>query len=104
LSGGGAQSCGGYPAAVHQAYEKALSDLSGNAPASTQAADLETAASEANANAAAAGQIGVRTALFAMANDMTQARDYVLARRPIPATLQQHLTDDGVVPAGSCAS
>jgi hypothetical protein len=101
-SGGSAASCGGYPAAVHQAYEKALSDLSGNAPASVQAADLETAASRANASAAATGQIGVRTALFAMASDMAQARADVVALRPIPAALRQHLADDGAVPSRSC--
>jgi uncharacterized membrane protein len=102
--GGGASSCGGYPAAVHQAYEKALTDLSNNAPVATQGADLDSAASQANAFAAATGQIGVRTALFKMANDMAQARADVMAGRPIPAPLRQHLTDDGVVPAGSCGS
>jgi hypothetical protein len=103
-SGGSAASCGGYPAAVHHAYEQALSDLNSHAPASVQAADLETAASLANASAAAAGQIGVRTALFTMANDMAQARADVVALRPIPATLQQHLASDGAVPSGSCVS
>lgn len=103
VSGGSAGSCTGYPAAVHQAYEKVQTDLSGNAPASVLDADLETAASLANSSAAAAGQIGVRTGLFTMANDMAQARADVVAGRQIPATLRQHLTDDGVVPAGSCA-
>jgi hypothetical protein len=102
--GGSAPRCGGYPAAVHQAYAKALADLNSNAPAAAQAADLEAAASQANSFAAAAGQISVRTALFTMANDMAQARADVVAGRPIPATLRQHLADDGVVPAGSCAS
>jgi hypothetical protein len=78
-------------------------DLSGHAPASVLAADLETAASLANSSAAATGQIGVRSGLFTMADDMAQARADVVAGRQIPATLQQHLTDDGVVPAGSCA-
>ncbi len=103
-AGAPAASCSGYPAGVRQAYEQALTALSRNAPASVQAADLETAASRANASAAAAGQIGVRTALFAMANDMTQARADVVALRPIPDALRQHLADDGAVPSGSCAS
>jgi hypothetical protein len=103
VSGGSASNCTGYPAAVHQAYEKVMTDMSGNATASVQAADLESAASLANSSAAAAGQIGVRTALFTMANDMVQARADVAAQRPIPAALRQHLADDGVVPAGSCS-
>ncbi len=103
-TGGSAASCGAYPVAVHDAYERVLTDLNGHAPTSVQAADLETAASRANASAAATGQIGVRTALFAMANDMAQARADVVAQRPIPATLRQHLADDGAVPSGSCVS
>jgi hypothetical protein len=103
-SSGPAGSCAGYPAAVHQAYAKALADLTDHAPVSVQAADLDTAASRANASAAAAGQIGVRTALFAMANDMAQARADVLAHRPVPATLRQHLSDDGAAPTGSCTA
>lgn len=102
FSGGSAGACSGYPAAVRQAYEKALTDLNGSAPPSAQAADLETAASLANASAASAGQIGVRNALFTMANDMAEARADVVAHRVIPAALRQHLAGDGVVPAGSC--
>ena len=104
VSGGAPANCGSYPPAVHQAYEKAMSDLRSNAPASVQAADLESSASLANASAASAGQIGVRTALFSMANDMAQARADVLARRPIPVSLRHHLDGDAVVPAGSCSS
>jgi hypothetical protein len=103
-SGGSAPSCGTYPAAVHQAYERALADLSDHAPASVQAADLGTAANLANASAAAAGQIGVRTALFALANDMAEARADVVAQRPVPAALREHLVKDGAPPAGSCAA
>ncbi|HSR85497.1 MAG TPA: hypothetical protein VLM11_15085 [Streptosporangiaceae bacterium] len=103
VSGGAAASCGSYPAAVHQAYEKAMSDLRSNAPASVQAADLESSATLANASAASAGQIGVRTALFSMANDMAQARSDVVAGRPIPVSLRHHLDGDAVVPAGSCS-
>jgi hypothetical protein len=102
--GGSAAACGGYPAAVQQAYGKAMADVRGHAPAAVQAADLETAASRANASAAAAGQIEVRTALFAMANDTAQARADIMAHRPIPAALRQHLVTDGAEPAGSCAS
>jgi hypothetical protein len=103
-SGGSAAGCASYPAAVHQAYERALSDLSDHAPASVQAADLDTAANRANVSAAAAGQIGVRTALFTMANDMAQARADIVAHRPVPGALRQHLAEDGAEPAGSCAS
>src|SRR5580704_2422489 len=102
--GGSAAACGGYPAPVQQAYGKAMADVRGHAPAAVQAADLETAASRANASAAAAGQIEVRTALFAMANDTAQARADIMAHRPIPAALRQHLVTDGAEPAGSCAS
>jgi len=104
VGGGSAGGCGRYPATVQRAYEKALSDLTSNAPASVQAADFQQAASLANASAAATGQIGVRTALFSMANDMSAARGYVVAGRPISATLRQHLADDGTAPSGSCAS
>jgi len=104
VSGGPAASCSAYPPAVHQAYEKALADLSGHAPAAVQAADLETAASLANASAAAAGQIGVRAGLFTMADDMAQARADVAAQRPIPLALRQHLAGDGAVPSGACGS
>jgi hypothetical protein len=104
VSGGSPGACNGYPAAVHQAYEKALTDLHGNAPASTEASDLQTAASLANSSAAGAGQIGVRDALFTMANDLAQARADVVAGRPISASLRQHLAADGTVPSGSCAS
>ncbi|HTA01839.1 MAG TPA: hypothetical protein VK802_15750, partial [Streptosporangiaceae bacterium] len=103
-TGGSAASCGGYPAAVHQAYEKALTDLTDHASAAVQAADFGTAASRANASAAAAGQIGVRTALFAMADDMAQARADIVAQRPVPAALRQHLIKDGAAPAGSCSA
>jgi hypothetical protein len=101
-SGGSVTSCGSYPATVHQAYEKALTDLADHSPASVQVADLGTAANRANASAAAAGQIGIRTALFAMANDLAQARADVVAKRPVPAALSQHLIKDGAPPTGSC--
>ncbi len=104
ISGGAAPTCARYPAAVHQAYEKVLADLSDRTSASVQAADLGAAASLANASAASAGQIGVRTALFAMANDMAEARADVVARRPVPQALRQHLIDDGAAPSGSCTS
>jgi hypothetical protein len=103
-SGSSAGACAAYPAAVHQAYNKAMADLHDRVPAAAAAADLETAASVANASAAAAGQIGVRTALFAMANDLAQARDDVVAHRPVPATLRMHLTEDGATPPGACAT
>jgi hypothetical protein len=102
-TGGGAGVCGGYPAGVRQAYQQVLSDFSKHAPRSVQAADLEIAASRANASAAAAGQVGVRTALFTMAGDMAQARADILARRPVPVALRQHIGQDGTIPAGSCA-
>jgi len=103
-SGGSAGGCAGYPAAVHQAYDKAMADLRDQAPASALAVDLGNAASMANASAAAAGQIGVRTALSAMADDLVQARADVVAHRPVPATLRMHLNDDGAAPAGSCTT
>jgi hypothetical protein len=103
-SGGPAARCGGYPVAVRQVYAKAMTDLSSHASAATQVADFDVAAGRANASAAAAGQIRIRTALFAMADDMAQARADVVAHRGVPATLRQHLTQDGIAPTGSCAT
>lgn len=103
-SGGSPGACTGYPAAVQQAYHKAMADLRDQAPASVQRAALGTAASMANASAAATGQIGVRTALFALADDMAQARADVVAGRPVPRTLRTHLIEDGAPPAGSCTT
>jgi hypothetical protein len=103
-SGGAPGACTGYPSAVHDAYNKAMADLRGHVPATAKAADLGTAASMANASAAAAGQIGVRTALFTMANDMAQAQADVVAGRPVPATLRTHLVADSAAPAGSCTT
>jgi hypothetical protein len=103
-SGGSPGACTGYPAAVHHAYDKAMADLREHVPATAQAADFGSAASMANASAAAAGQIGVRTALFTMANDMAQARADVVAGRPVPATLRTHLAADSAAPAGSCTT
>ena len=103
-SGGSAGACGGYPPAIHRAYDKAMGDLHDRAPASVLTADLGRAASLANASAAAAGQLGVRTALFTLANDMAQARADVVAGRPVPVTLRTHLSDDASTPSGSCTS
>jgi hypothetical protein len=103
-SGGPAARCTGYPVAVRQAYAKVMTDISSHASAAAQVGDFDVAASRANASAAAAGQISVRTALFAMADDIAQARADVVAHRGVPASLRQHLTEAGVAPTGSCAS
>jgi hypothetical protein len=102
VSGGPTTGCATYPAPVRQAYARAMSDLSGQAPASVQAADLERAASVANASAAAAGQIAARTALFAMANDLDTAYSDVTRHRAISADLQQQLAADGTALPQSC--
>jgi hypothetical protein len=99
--GGG---CGTYPAAVRQAYARAMTDLRTHAPASVQSAAFAQAASRANASAAAAGQITVRTAMFAMASDMNRAYADATANRALPATLLQHLTADGTALPASCSS
>jgi hypothetical protein len=101
---GGSGSSGGcsYPASVNQAYRTAMADLSGNVSAATRATDLGIAASRANSAAAAAGDIGVRTALFAMAGDLQQARADVIAGRTVPATLRAHLAADGPALTASC--
>jgi hypothetical protein len=98
-SGGG---CGTYPAAVRQAYASAMTDLRNHAPASVQLAAFQQAASRANASAAAAGQIGVRTALFTMAGDLDQAHSDMTAHRALPPALLQHLTADGTALPASC--
>ncbi len=103
ISSGPAGTCAAYPAAVHEAYQKAMADLSDHASAPAEAADLGAAADLANASAAAAGQIPVRTALFTMANDMAEARADIVAQHPVPATLRQQLVQDGAAPTGSCA-
>ena len=104
VAAGGSGSSGGcsYPAGVHQAYATAMADLSGSASAATRATDLGIAASKANSAAAAAGDIGVRSALFAMAGDLQQARADVIAGKPVPGTLRAHLTADGPALTASC--
>jgi hypothetical protein len=101
-SGGSASGCATYPAPVRQAYARAMSDLSGHAPASVQAADLERAASVANSSAASAGQITARTALFTMASDLDEAYSDVTKHRLITSDLQQRLTKDGTALPRSC--
>jgi hypothetical protein len=101
-SGGPAGGCGAYPAAVRQAYVRAMTDLRTHAPPSVQSAAFAQAASRANASAAAAGQIAVRTAMSAMASDMNRAYADAAANRALPATLLQHLTADGTALPASC--
>lgn len=104
-SGGSAASCQ-YPVAVHQAYARAMTDLSSNAQASVTVADLGQAATRANASAAATatGDITVRSALFAMTADLQQARADVVARRPVPSSLRAHLATDETALTASCPS
>jgi hypothetical protein len=105
---GGSGSSGGcsYPAAVRQAYVTAMADLSGNASAATKATDLGIAAGRANSAAAAAGDVGVRSALFALAGDLQQARADVIAgkgkAKAIPPALRAHLAADGPALTASC--
>jgi hypothetical protein len=101
-SGGSVTGCATYPAAVRQAYSRAMSDLSRHAQASVLGADLERAASLANASAAAAGQITARTALFAMASDLDGAYSDVTKHRPVASDLQQRLAADGSALPRSC--
>jgi hypothetical protein len=96
--------CATYPAPVQQAYSRAMSDLSSRAPISVQAADLQRAASVANASAAAAGQINARTALFAMASDLNTAYSDVTKHRPVTSDLQQRLAADGTALPRTCPS
>jgi hypothetical protein len=104
VSGGSAAGCATYPAPVRQAYARAMSDLGANVPASAQAADLERAATMANASAAAAGQIMARSALFAMASDLDEAYSDVTKHRPVTSDLLQRLTADGTALPRSCPS
>jgi hypothetical protein len=100
-SGGSAGGCT-YPAAVHQAYAQAMTDISGNVPAAQLAADLGTAASRANSAAAAATDIQGRNELFAMAADLQQARADVITQKAVPGSLRAHLSADGAALAASC--
>jgi hypothetical protein len=104
-SGGSGGDCR-YPAAVHQAYVRAASDLSGSATASVKIADLGRAASRANAAAAATatGNVTVRSALFAMTADLQQARSDIIAHRPVPGSLRAHLASDETALTASCPS
>jgi hypothetical protein len=104
-SSGPASSCR-YPAAVHQAYARAMADLRSNAQASVTVADLGQAATRANASAAATatGDIKVRSALFAMTADLQQARADVVATRPVPSSLRAHLAADEAALAAACPS
>jgi hypothetical protein len=100
-SGGSSASCS-YPAAVHQAYVRAMNDLSGSTTSSVEAADLRVAVSKANGAAAATGQIPVRSALFALADDLEQARSDVAAGKSVPASLRQRLATDGTALTRAC--
>ncbi|HUA42834.1 MAG TPA: hypothetical protein VMA32_14765 [Streptosporangiaceae bacterium] len=104
-SGGSAGDCR-YPAAAHQAYVRAMSDLGSNAADSVKIADLGLAASRANAAAAATatGDVTVRSALFAMTADLQQARSDIIARRPVPGSLRSHLASDETALTTSCPS
>jgi hypothetical protein len=101
-SAGGSSGGCTYPAAVHQAYATAMAGVSGSVSAATQEADLGLAASRANSAAAAAGEIQVRSALFAMAGDLQQARADVIANRSVPASLRAQLSADGASLTASC--
>ena len=79
-----------------------MADVSGSAPAATQVTDLGLAASRANSAAAAAGELQVRTALFAMAGDLQMARADLIVNRPVPASLRAQLTADGAALTASC--
>jgi hypothetical protein len=100
-SGGPTGGCGTY-AAVRQSYVRAMTDLRKHAPLPVQSAAFAQAASRANASAAAAGQIAVRSALFAMASDLDQVHADVTAHRALPTALLQHLTTDGTALPASC--
>jgi hypothetical protein len=104
-SGGSARSCV-YPASVHQAYTQVMTDLSARPPAAKRVADLGLAVVRANASAAATatGDISVRSALFAMAGDLQQARADLTASRAVPASLRARLAADGTALTAACPS
>jgi hypothetical protein len=104
-SGGSTVSCQ-YPTAVQQAYARAMADLGRNTQAAVTVADLGQAATRANASAAATatGDITVRSALFAMTDDLQQARADVVAKRPVPGSLRAHLAADEKALTASCPS
>ena len=102
VSTGGSSGGCSYPAAVQQAYATAMADLRGGAPAATRATDLGLAVSRANSAAAAASDVQVRSALFAMAGDLQQARTDVIASRSVPASLREQLVTDGAALTASC--
>jgi hypothetical protein len=105
-SGGGPARTCVYPASVHQAYAQAMADLSAHPPAAKRVADLGLAVSRANASAAATatGDISVRTALFAMAGDLQQARADLTASGRVPASLRTRLAADETALTAACPS
>jgi hypothetical protein len=100
-TGGSSGGCT-YPAAVHQAYAKAMADIRGGGAPATQAADAGLAASQANSAAAAAGDFHVRSALSTLAVDLLAARADMIAGRAVPASLQAQLAADGSALTASC--
>jgi hypothetical protein len=104
-SGGSAPSCV-YPASVHQAYTAVAADFSAHQAAAKQVADLGLAVSRANASAAATatGDISVRSALFAMAGDLQQARADLTGSRAVPASLRTRLAADETALTTACPS
>lgn len=100
-SGSAAGNCS-YPVAAQQAYQKAIADLGSSAPKQVRAAEISPAVSTVNASAAAAGQIPVRSALAAMADDLEEARLDLAAGRAVPAALRQHLGADGSALTRAC--
>ena len=104
-SGGSAGSCV-YPASVHQAYTEVEADLSTHPAAAKQIADLDVAVSRANASAAATatGDISVRSALFALAGDLQQARADLTGGRAVSASLRARLAADGTALTAACPS
>lgn len=100
---GGPGGCVTYPAAVRQAYGRAMSDVTAAAPAAAQTADFAAAASRANSAAAAAGQGTGRVALDRMASDLAEAHTAVAAGQPLDGTaLLKRLRADGTALPASC--
>jgi hypothetical protein len=106
IGSGGSPAAGcSVPRAVSTSYAQVMKDFSAGAAASAQSADVTAAAGQANAAAASAAQLPLRSALFALARDLEQAQsDLVGHDHTVSATLRRKLGADSSALTSACKS
>jgi hypothetical protein len=93
------------PSAVRSSYGQVVRDLSSGAPRSVLSGELSATASKANAAAANAQQVPLRSALLALASDLEVAQaDLAGKSHDVSSSLLLRLRSDGTVLTNSCAS